>query len=109
MTATTTSWAPGYGGNTTFIDSLTVVSSPSRADLAAQGGVVILNWSGGMAPFEVQRATDLNLGDWTAILTNAIPPQRLPVEGQTGFFRVIGYREVDYLPNGRAEPNGAVR
>ena len=91
MTATTTSWAPGYGGNTTLIDSLTVVSSPIRANLATQGSVLILKWSGGMAPFEVQRATDLNLGDWTAMLTNAIPPQSLPVEGRAGFFRVIGH------------------
>jgi predicted esterase len=91
VTATTTSWASGYGGNTTFNDTLTVVCLPIWATLAVQGDGLILNWSGGLAPFEVQRATDLSIGDWTGILTNAVPPLSLPVDGQPGFFRVIGY------------------
>jgi hypothetical protein len=91
VTATTTSWAPGYGGNTTFNNSLAVVCSPIRATLVLQGSAAVLNWSGGAAPFQVQRATDLSIGDWTEILTNALPPLTLPVERETEFYRVVGH------------------
>ena len=37
VVATTTSWAPAFGGNTTFNDTLTVIQSPIRATLALQG------------------------------------------------------------------------
>ena len=90
-TATTTSWAPGYGGNTTFNDSLAVFCSPIRATLVLQGSAAVLNWSGGTAPFQVQRATGLSVGDWTEILTNALPPLTLPVERETEFYRVVGH------------------
>jgi hypothetical protein len=49
VTATTTSWAPAFGGNTTFNDTLAVVSLPMgamRATLALQGSGATLNWTG---------------------------------------------------------------
>ena len=69
VTATTTSWAPAYGGNTTFNDTLTVIQSPLRATLMLQGTNAVLNWTGGGPPYRVQRATDLAAGDWTDLLT----------------------------------------
>jgi poly(3-hydroxybutyrate) depolymerase len=88
--ASTTSWAPAFGGNTTFSDSLTVIQSPIRATLAVQGTAAILNWTGGGPPYRVQRATDLNAGDWTDLLNNATPPVPLPLTGQAGFYRILG-------------------
>jgi poly(3-hydroxybutyrate) depolymerase len=90
LTGTTTSWAPAYGGNTTFNDALTVIQSPLRATLALQGTEALLNWSGGGPPYRVQRATDLAAGDWTDFLPNATPPVTLPLDGQAGFYRIVG-------------------
>ena len=89
VTATTTSWAPAFGGNTTFNDTLTVICSPIRATLALHGPSTLLNWSGGVAPYSVQRATDLGKGDWADLLTNAVPPMSLPLDGTAGFYRVV--------------------
>jgi poly(3-hydroxybutyrate) depolymerase len=90
--ANTTSWAPAFGGNTTFSDSLTVIQSPIRATLAVQGTEAMLNWTGGGPPYRVQRATDLAAGDWTDLLPNATPPLLLPLPlpGGTGFYRIVG-------------------
>ena len=90
VTATTTSWAPAYGGSTTFNRTLFVVSTPLRALLTLQAPGAVLDWTGGAAPYSVQRATDLGNGDWADLLTNALPPLTLPLDGTAGFYRVLG-------------------
>jgi poly(3-hydroxybutyrate) depolymerase len=92
VTATTTSWALGYGGNTTFSDTLSVIQSPLRATLKLQGTNAILNWTGGGLPYRVQRAADLGAGDWTDLLPDATPPVTLPLPlpGEAGFYRIVG-------------------
>jgi hypothetical protein len=90
VVGTTTSWAPAFGGNTTFVDTLTVIQSSIQATLALQGREAILNWTGGGPPYRVQRATDFNVGDWTDFLPNATPPVTLPLNGQAGFYRIVG-------------------
>ncbi len=90
VVGTTTSWAPAYGGNTTFNDALSVIQAPLRATLAWQGANALLNWTGGGPPYCVQRATNLAAGDWADLLPNATPPVALPSEGQIGFYRIIG-------------------
>ena len=49
-----------------------------------------MNWIGGGPPYQVQRATDLNAGDWTDFLLNSTPPVKLSLEGQAGFYRIVG-------------------
>ncbi len=90
LTATTTSWAPAWGGSTTFNGSITVVSSPIRAILTSQGSRASLNWTGGGPPYRIQRATDLALDDWTDVLSDATPPVTLPLSGRAGFYRIVG-------------------
>lgn len=90
VVGTTTSWAPAYGGNTTFNDTLTVIQSPLSATLVFQGTDALLNWTGGGPPYHVQRATDLAAGDWTDLLSNAAPPLTLPLTGQARFYRIVG-------------------
>ena len=90
VTATTTSWAPAYGGTTTFNDTLTVIQSPLQATLSWQGSQALLNWTGGGPPYRVQRATDLAAGDWTDFLNDATPPVPLPLTGHAGFYRILG-------------------
>jgi hypothetical protein len=88
VTATTVSWAPAFGGSTTFNDTLSVVSLPIRATLVLQGAGTILNWSGGVPPYRVQRATEIG-GDWIEVLSNAVPPVVLPLEGSSSFYRIV--------------------
>lgn len=90
IATTTATWAPAFGGNTTFNDTLTVIQSPVRATLTLQGTDALLNWTGGGMPYRVQRATDLAAGDWTDFLPNATPPVTLPLTGQAGFYRIVG-------------------
>ena len=90
VTATTTSWAAAFGGSTTFNDTLMLFCSPIRAALASQGPGALLSWTGGLAPYSVQRATDLGAGDWTDVLTNTTPPLTLHLDGTAGFYRVLG-------------------
>jgi poly(3-hydroxybutyrate) depolymerase len=92
VTATTTSWAPAYGGNTTFNRTLTVVQSPLRATLTWQSTNALLNWTGGGPPYRVQRATSLAAGDWSDLLPNAAPPVTLPLPpaSKAGFYRIVG-------------------
>lgn len=92
VTATTTSWAPANGGNTTFNDTLTVIQSPLRAMLSLQGTNALLTWSGGGAPYRVQSATNLTSGEWADLLPNATAPVivPLPLAPQAAFYRVVG-------------------
>lgn len=88
---TTTSWAPAYGGNTTFNDTLSVACYPIRATLVSQGTNALLSWTGGGPPYRVQRATDLAVGDWTEFPTNATPPVTLPLDDAAEFYRIVGH------------------
>jgi hypothetical protein len=90
VNGTTTSWAPAYGGNTTFNDALTVVCYPIQATLTLQGAEALLNWTGGGPPYNVQRATSLAVGDWTDVRTNVVPPVTLPLDRAAGFYRIVG-------------------
>ena len=85
-----TAWAPAYGGITTFNDTMTVICSPVRVTVTLQGTDAILNWSGGVLPYRVQRATDLASGDWKEVLTNAVPPIALTLERRAEFYRIVG-------------------
>jgi hypothetical protein len=91
VTATTpSSWTPAYGGTTTFSKTLFVLSTPVRASLALQPPSAVLNWTGGVAPFQVQRASALSGVNWIEMVTNAVPPLLIPVDQATGFYRIVG-------------------
>ena len=91
VTATTTSWSPPHGGSTTFSDTVAVFPAPLQAALQIQGGSLQLNWTGGTPPFRVQRATDLGLGNWGDVVSNAVPPVTLTPEHGIEFYRVVGH------------------
>jgi hypothetical protein len=90
VTGTTTSWAPAFGGSTTFNAALTVIQTPIRATLTLEGPDVLLSWTGGEPPFRVQRTTDWIAGAWIDFLPDATPPVSLPLGGTAGFHRIIG-------------------
>lgn len=90
--ATTTTWAPANGGNTTFNDTLAVIQSSPLATLSLQGTNAVLSWTGGGGPYRVQRATNLAAGDWANLFPNATPPVILPLPPvpQAAFYRIVG-------------------
>jgi len=90
VVGTTTSWAPAFGGTTTFNDVLTVIQSPIRATLEFQGIEARLSWEGGGPPYRLQKASDLAAGEWTDILKDILPPLTLTLDGTAGFYRIIG-------------------
>jgi len=90
VTAATTSWAPAYGGSTTFSDTLTVVCNPIQVTLRRQGTHALLNWTGGSPPYRIQWATNFAISGWTDFLSSATPPVTLPITGQASFYRVAG-------------------
>ena len=90
IVATTTSWDAADGGNTTFTDTVSVYYVPIRVALIWDGDNLNLTWTNGVPPYQVQRATDLTLTDWITIEANATPPLRVPMQGTTSFYRILG-------------------
>jgi len=80
---------PGGDPGGILLDAVQVTLA-LRATLVLQGSGAILNWTGGVPPYRVQRATDLTSGDWTDVLTNAVPPVTLTLESPAEFYRIIG-------------------
>jgi hypothetical protein len=56
--------------------------------ISRNGSDVLLNWSGGSAPFVMERATALGPLAWQPLLTNSLSSATLPPSDPTGFFRV---------------------
>jgi predicted esterase len=90
VTATTTSWAPAYGGSTSFNDTLIVIQSPIRVTLALRGTNALLDWTGGGPPYRVQWTTNLVAGDWVDF-PESTPPLTLPSDTAAGFYRIVGH------------------
>ncbi|MBI4660010.1 MAG: immunoglobulin domain-containing protein [Verrucomicrobia bacterium] len=82
-------WVP-VEGTTTFNDTVSVFSSPLQATLALQGNQLILNWTGGVPPFRLQRSSDLGVPAWTEMGNDLTPPLTLPKPAGIEFFRVVG-------------------
>jgi hypothetical protein len=92
VTATTTiSWATAYPGSTTLSATLSVISTPIRASLMPAASGALLNWTGGIAPFRIQRTTALAGTNWIDMSPNATPPLTLSLDQPVEFYRVIGH------------------
>jgi hypothetical protein len=52
------------------------------------GTNVGLNWTGGMAPFVIERTSSLDPPDWQPCLTNSLSNATLPATNASGFLRV---------------------
>jgi len=55
---------PGNLSNTAIMTILVQAARPIVASLAVQPGQLLLSWSGGISPYQVQQATDLNNPAW---------------------------------------------
>lgn len=89
VTATiSTTWAPAYGGTTSFNDVL-LVTTPLVVTIVPQTAeTVVLGWSGGYAPYRVQYSPDLKT--WEDIATDAISPIWASADTARGFYRIFG-------------------
>jgi hypothetical protein len=68
-----------------------VGGSPSiSATATLNGNNLVLTWTGGTAPFKVQRRTSLNSGSWTDVLTTSDRTATIPVDGSASKFQVVG-------------------
>jgi hypothetical protein len=56
---------------------------------AADGADISLTWTGGTAPFIVQRADSLPANSWNNVLTTSVQNASFPLTNSTGFFRVL--------------------
>jgi hypothetical protein len=65
----------------TVAQSITVTISRSDPD-------VVSNWTGGSAPFVIERTAALSLPNWQPLLTNSQTSATLPASNAAGFLRV---------------------
>jgi hypothetical protein len=85
-----TTWAPAFGGTTTFSDTVSVFSTPVHLSLARQGGEAVLNWTGGVPPFSVWTAPAVDATEWSLLEENVTAPLTLPAPVGTRFYRLGG-------------------
>jgi hypothetical protein len=72
--------------------TMTIAVAPQiAASLSLQGGNLLLNWSGGVGPYEVQMTTDLSSTNWTTIATSLATPTLLVTPtNEAAFYRIVG-------------------
>jgi transforming growth factor-beta-induced protein len=57
--------------------------------LVRTGNEVRVTWSGGLPPYRVEHTLEID-GEWSTVAETSDPHVDLPLEGATGFFRVVG-------------------
>ncbi len=65
-------------------------STPITVGSVKSAGGITVSWTGGNAPFKVQKRSALATGTWTDVSTTSNRSVELPVDGEAGFYRVIG-------------------
>ena len=66
------------------------VTNVIRVSIALAGANVNLSWTGGMAPYVVQRTGELPAGSWSDIVSTSARITSIPITNTAGFFRVKG-------------------
>ena len=66
------------------------VSNAITVSITRAGTNVNLSWTGGTAPFVVQKTDALPAGSWSDVVTTNVPNASVPVTNATAFFRVKG-------------------
>ena len=61
----------------------------TELNLDGTGANLIMEWQGGMGPYTVQKAASLSAPVWEDVGVDVFSPLTLPVDGATGFFRVV--------------------
>ncbi len=67
-----------------------VASTPITVGSVKTAGGITVSWTGGNAPFKVQKRASIATGNWTDVSTTSNRSVELPVDGDAGFYRVVG-------------------
>lgn len=62
---------------------------PPTVSVALVGDQVQLTWTGGTAPFQVQRKASLTDTEWNAVTTTDQRTTTVPADATSGFFRIV--------------------
>jgi pro-kumamolisin-like protein/putative Ig domain-containing protein len=82
-----------FGGlsNTATMNIKVTSGLPATAAVSVQGGEVVLSWSGGVGPYQVQMTTNLSTLNWAnvggLVNTNSLT---IPLSNSAAFYRIIG-------------------
>jgi poly(3-hydroxybutyrate) depolymerase len=88
----TISWAPSLGGSTTFNRTLLVDTVPGvRLVLTRQDSQLLLSWTGGLPPFELQRCDILDSGNWLSEAADVTSPLHIEGRNPAAFFRILSH------------------
>jgi hypothetical protein len=77
--------------NFTTVNIAVIAAPPITASIMPQGGNLLLSWSGGLAPYQIQMTTNLpatlwlNVGGATIATSSLISPTNT-----AGFYRILG-------------------
>jgi hypothetical protein len=55
----------------------------------AAAGALTLSWTGGAAPYIVQKKTSLSEPAWVDVLTTNETTASVQIQGPSGFFRIV--------------------
>jgi hypothetical protein len=83
-------WAVPFGGATTFSDTISIASTPVRATLTITATGGSLTWTGGVGPFRLQTALQVEAGVWSDLGLNAEPPIPFSLDQNLKFVRIVG-------------------
>ena len=61
----------------------------TELNLDGTGANLIMEWQGGVGPYTVQKTTNLSAPVWEDVGVDVFSPLTLPVDGATGFFRIV--------------------
>ena len=61
----------------------------TELNLDGTGANLIMEWQGGVGPYTVQKTASLSAPVWEDVGVDVFSPLTLPVDGATGFFRVV--------------------
>lgn len=78
------------GLSNTATMTITVAAAPIVSILSLQGGNLWLNWSGGVAPYQVQYSTDLVYGAWQDLDTISSNSLSIAPTNNVMFYRIVG-------------------
>ena len=74
--------------------------------LSVSNQTATLTWTGGVAPYLIQRKTSLSDSNWVNILTTSNHTATVPLSGPVGFYRIGDHTQIIIIPPLPALPDG---
>jgi len=81
---------PGGASGTALLNLEVTAAPPIMASMSTQGANLLLNWSGGIAPYQVEVSTNLGGPDWRAFGGPTSGGVLVSPSNPAAFYRVVG-------------------